>query len=234
MTLQPRVLVLGDSHAIGLVQALRQTRPDVQAFGGQLTFGGRATGSFYFCDEQGRLRFLSPVQEQFEGHARAAGYDRQDLLDIDLPIILSLSGVQWVARQPIWDQYLPAEATGCHFMSRQMFETILADFLREIFAFYACLAAANKPVTATIAPGLRSNDGHRAEIFLKVRDYVVQELTKIGIPVVDLTGQTCDPSGVLEEEYWREDSQDITHANLAWASLMVDACLKQLGVQTLA
>lgn len=222
------ILMLGDSHAEAMFNGFQTLRPDIKVFGGTVR---RVANSWEnpFHTARSPLQFLhEDVHASFKRLVLPAGYDGTNILDVDLPFVLSISGLPSLVRIPIWGRFYPRETPDRYFVSQQLFEAILGNYLTHVLDLYRCLADAGKTVVCTIMPGLRVNYIGRGDLFLEVKDFLIREVKAMGVLVADVTDATCDEHGVLHEKYWVDDPEDFSHANEAWGQLVASACCREL------
>ncbi|TNE65398.1 MAG: hypothetical protein EP335_05635 [Alphaproteobacteria bacterium] len=215
------ILVMGDSHAGLVMQALRQDHRKTAAFGG--AFGGlgqTARRDFFVHDDQG-LRFSdAKAQASFDSFAREAGETPGNLLAVTMPVAISALGIDRMLRLSDWVPFSTQPYSQSVFVSRQMFQAIVLDAYDELLRFLSALQAANRRVAYIMCPGVRSNAGSRGADFLAARAILRHALEARCVPVADITEATCDATGVLLPDFTPEDPADQTHGNGAWNSLM--------------
>lgn len=229
MTAKKKLLILGDSHALAITQGFQLVRPDIETFGNTIRVEAGWDKPFHTgCDP---LRFLDDdVQKTFEAFAKTGGYDGQNMLDIDVPMVLSITGLPRLARHPVWARFFHPDAPYPYVLSQQLFEAMLRAYLAPVMDIYRCLSEAGKTVVCVIMPGLRPKVDWRGNLFLKIKDFLIREVQAMGIRVADVTDATCDEHGILDKKYWVDDPQDFSHATAEWGGLVASVCCRELGI----
>ena len=224
-----RMLFLGDSHSGYVRDAMRELRPDIQVIGGPLPFP--AFWQCQFHEGEGQLQFSSAeVRDKVRKYIAWTGFDSDNLLELEMPVVFSLSSLQDVFLNTCWHCNYPYPVKGRNFISRQLFETILEQFFRQTFGFFARLSEADRPYVCVISPGPRNNEWRYGELFLEVREYFIRRLKALGVKYADATEVTCDPNGALKEEYWCDRPGDYVHANVLWGRHIAIECLELLKI----
>lgn len=225
-----KIVIMGDSHSEAVVAHFRKfLRADFEVCGGQLRLGREWAAHFHRGTDP--LCFVrEEARENFRRFVAPLGLNGENVLDINVPIFLSLVNIHQAIYYPEWCFYSPVATEDRQFMSRQMFDGILAEYFSHVLEFFEKLVRAGKTVYAIISPGVRDNDDHAGELFLEFRRFFHQEFEARGIPVIDATEATCDRFGVLREEYWVADPEDRVHANILWGKHVADICLDVLKV----
>ena len=208
---------------------VRAHRPEIGTIGNGLPLGEFAplrfhTGSSPLCFTN------PPAQERFRHYTSFAGLDGDNLLDIDMPMILSIAGITQMLHFAFWRSYIPVPGRNVHFMSQQLLLAQLDAYYSHTLDFYRLLVGAGKVVICVMPPGMRSNIWQGGDLFLRLRAYVTKAMAECGVQVADVTEATCDTSGVLAREYWAANEEDIWHANDLWGKAVAVECCKLLGL----
>jgi hypothetical protein len=113
-----KVLLLGDSHSNIILPAVRKRAPEIEFLGGQLPLGPGWQMAFH----RGGTPLLftrNEVQRQFEFWAEAAaGRPVATILDVDMPIVLSMSNIEHLVHSWIWTKWCPTLVDDREFISR--------------------------------------------------------------------------------------------------------------------
>ena len=170
------------------------------------------------------------VRDRFKHYLSFASLEDDNLLNLEMPIILSLAGINQTGHFPFWYSYHPFPYGQQHFMSRQLFEALLDPYYRHLLDFYRRLTDAGKVAVCIMPPGMRSNLHNGGDLFMMLRDYVTEALTGCGVLVADATELTCDAHGILRQEYWVENPEDFFHANTVWGKIVAVECCRALNL----
>ena len=224
-----QILFLGDSHAAFICKRLREMHTGVHIYGNMLQLKPLWQQHFHRGDDT--LEFSgAAARATFRAYIRHFGLESDNLLDVDVPMVLSFTSIQNVIHYGEWRTYSPFADFGQHFLSDQIFENILGVFYSHTFAFFERLVAANKSFVSIISPGARHSEFRAGDLFMKTRKYLIQEFGRRNIPFVDATEQTCDAHGQLQEPYWNENPADFFHANGAWGEIIGRQCFEHFNI----
>ena len=216
------VLVLGSSHSGPIVQAMRNTRPDVQSIGGQVPMNNFEKFRLFKIDDRGRLLFESQIHNMIRATLEPVGLPSDDLLALDLPFIFPLTMLQQIALQVQTETELERH------LSAQVLGAIVEGIHLQVVELVRTLCDAGKTVVVALSPGMRSNYREQGDVYMTGRRTLTQLILDAGAAMADVTDITCNDRGVIKPEYWVDDPNDVIHANARWSELMAQECFRQL------
>ena len=223
------VVLLGDSHAIAIGNGIRRQCNDLALYGNQLPMGRGWIQNFHTGGHP--LQFSVPeAQKKLESFVKPAGFSAENILDINLPMIFSLTAIESLRYHPGWNDHSPFDLPRRQFISHQAFEEMVCDHYKHVLHFFRLLAEAGKTVVNVLSPGPRANDSRRGELQMLISEVLKREHATLGIPLVDVASATCDQNGVLLERYWVANEKDIIHANHLWGDEVAKASFELLGL----
>lgn len=221
MTDKPPFLMFGDSHTVAVRDAYWKRMPDKAPAAFQLPLGRGWVHEFY--SSVWPLRFtIADAQRAFEKGMQDLGLHENDLLDHQIPMILSLTAIERVIYHRDWLAFSPLGEAGKTPLSHGITDTIIGDHYHHVLAFHAELAAAGFVVFSLIGPGPRQPQQSRGLMHLYMRDWWRTKLGDIGVGLIDVTDKVSSPHGELLEKFWLDLEGDYIHGNVAWGQAVLE------------
>lgn len=221
-----KFLVLGDSHCNAVIRALRKHSPERAFFGGQLPLGPNWQKKFHSNTDP--LTFTVPdAQTKFELSVNeATGRSLNNILEVDVPILFSLSSIESIIYSKIWARWSPFESDQHYFLSRDVVEEIVDQHFSHIFEFLRLIGASGVHALNNISPLPRNNVDRRSDLHDVIRGILAEKHAEFGIPLVDVSEQTRDAdSRGLKENLWANIEGDRIHANAGWGDCVAEAMM---------
>lgn len=220
MPTEGRFSLVGDCHAarIGRIARARGLR----FYGGPLG-NGRALEGPFFDLRDGAFVLREPPP---------SNPDVADLLRHDVPMLSTLGfNTDRIARR-LYRSHHEVQDLDATALSDAVIRQVVLDFKPGTLAFYRAAADHGLAVHAVRSPQ-RFLDAW-FDLALRLEDALVALLEELGVTFVDVRGETTDRQGRLRPEYFSEREDDDTHANDAWAGLVLDRFLADAGLGTVA
>lgn len=100
-------------------------------------------------------------------------------------------------------------------ISKKMIRAILQDFCQHYIRFYNALLNRCESVTFILGPS--RYPPQQKDLWLHYDAFMIEQLSRIGVDVVDIRPETCDADLRLHQCY---EAEDILHANGAWYDVL--------------
>lgn len=214
--------VMGDSHAMLLRKHLA---PDIKFAFSVAAPAKHFFGKFFEVDKSGLRMVPDHVQALFPNleanklqamqNARVRLNEQlQPVLEAKAPVISTLGSAtyRFCRAHAAAHRSDPSKPT---VISKKMINAILQEFCQFYLEFHKALRDRCESVTFVVGPS-RFPPAQK-DLWLNYDGYMVDQLTQIGVNVIDIRPQTCDADMRMLPTY---EADDILHANSAWYDVL--------------
>jgi len=228
--MKTELVIMGDSHCIPVIHWLKKEQQWLSIYGNQLPFGANWQSSFH---NDITPLFFSKIeaQKKFEEYIAPYNASITSVMELNIPLILSLSSLHSVIYHWDWNHFSIWEEENKRVISKQLFETILESHYSHIFRFFEYVKGSNPQVYNLICPGPRNNENRRGHLHLAVRAFMLRRMKEIGVHCFDVTQKCSDGDGVLLSEFHSEQLGDRIHGNHAWGSLLANEIMEYFSIK---
>ena len=220
--MRQKILFLGDSHTDVLIRGMRKLHPEFQTEGYGLPLGSEYPITFHSAEKP--LVFThDAANQQLKAFLASLDAEVDDLLDIEIPVVYSMSGVTQTSPRKLWVQHRPYRDKDRPFLqhiSQAYLKEAFDAFYQHLLHFFELLASAGRTPVVVIAPGPHHNFRKFGHMQRLTREYVIPRLEATGAKVVDISAATTDEHGVLLAEFRSDAPEDYVHANVRWGELV--------------
>lgn len=216
-TSEPTFAIAGDCVA---AQVGRAARSRGLSFVGGPFGNGQALDEIFFDLRDGAFVLRQPPR---------SSPDVADLFRSGLPILSSVGfNTQRLARR-LWHHYFEPQGLETSALSAAVIDQVLVDAKPGPLAFYRAAADHGCPVYAVHSPQRFPDPWF--DLALRLEAAFVAMLRELGVRMVDARADTTDATGRLRPEFHTDREADDTHANDAWAGVVLDRFLEVSGAE---
>lgn len=217
-----KLLLLGDSHSVAIAHGLRKNGFEV--VGGQLPLGAKWHLDFH--NGGSPLSMSRPeAQAVLSKFIEDAGYGTVPIDQVDAPLVLSLTAIETILYHWTWATHLPLRSENRFYLSENELDTIMTSHYEQILNFCQRLKA---PCVNVVSPAPRTADNRRGDLFLRLRDWLLDALKETGVVPVDVTVETATAEGALQQAFWLDRPEDRIHGNEAWGMIAAQGVINAL------
>lgn len=210
------LFVLGDSHAIAIVQAALDK--GIAAVGGPLDIGRNLNREFF--DISGTdFVFRDPAaQSRYTGFLKSLG--AESLRDVEVPVVSTLgSNFHYLSRPEAWPDITLGEDRDKQFITRLAFEETIKHLVEGDITACRHLSAMGKTVFWPLPPRRTPLASH--EIYLAIEELVPKLMKSCGAIIIDVRDVTLDAEGNYRPDFV-PSAADKVHGNTLFGSTVVD------------